>query len=102
MLTIMLDPRFKSLTVVENYVGHGACISIACGYDANVIIPHLMISSEILNPIVQAFSVGVARLVVRFSDFVEKKNNIFGVGTFMEESLHALLVGKLFCSRGYV
>jgi len=37
MLTIMFDPHFKSLTVVENYVGHGACIPIASGYDANVI-----------------------------------------------------------------
>jgi hypothetical protein len=26
MFTLMLDPRFKSLKVMENYVGHGACI----------------------------------------------------------------------------
>jgi hypothetical protein len=26
MLAIMFDPCFKSLKVVENYVGHGACI----------------------------------------------------------------------------
>jgi hypothetical protein len=29
MLTLMLNPRFKSLRVVENYVGRGACICLA-------------------------------------------------------------------------
>jgi hypothetical protein len=28
MLALMLDPRFKSLKVVENYVGCGACICL--------------------------------------------------------------------------
>jgi hypothetical protein len=95
MLIIMFNPHFKSLIVEKNYVGHWACIPIAYGYDANVIIPLLMIGFEILNPIVQACLVGVTRLVARFSDFIEEDNNIFGVGTFMEESLCALLVGEL-------
>jgi len=77
----------------------GACIPIASGYDANVIIPLLMTGFEILNIIVQTCSVGVARLVMKFSDFVKKDNNIFGVGTFMEESSCAFLVGELFLFR---
>jgi hypothetical protein len=81
---------------VKNYVGHGACIHIASRYDANVIIPLLMTGFEIINPIVQACSIGLAKLIARFSDFIEEENNIFGVGTFMEESSCALLVGKLF------
>jgi hypothetical protein len=52
MLAIMFDPCFKSLKVVENYVGCGACIRLTFEYDANVIIKFLMIIFEILNPIV--------------------------------------------------
>jgi hypothetical protein len=55
---------------VENYVGHGACIPITSGYDANVIIPFFMTWFEILNPIAWACSVGVVGLVARFSDFI--------------------------------
>jgi hypothetical protein len=47
------DPPFKSLKVVENYVGHGACIRLVVEYDANEIVPLLMIVFEVLNPIVQ-------------------------------------------------
>jgi hypothetical protein len=52
MLAIILDPCFKSLKVVENYVGWGACICLACEYDAIVMIPFLMIIFEIINHIV--------------------------------------------------
>ncbi len=41
MFAIMFDLHFKSLQVVENYVGHGECISLISRYDANVIIPFL-------------------------------------------------------------
>jgi hypothetical protein len=80
----MLDPRFKSLKVVENYVGHGACICLATKYDVNVIIPLLLIVFEILNPTIQACVVEVVGSVVGFSDSIKEDNNIFGVGTFME------------------
>ncbi len=33
MLALMFDHRFKSLRVMENYVGHGACIHFAAKYD---------------------------------------------------------------------
>jgi hypothetical protein len=49
---IMFDPCFKSLKVVENYVGCGACIRITFEYDANAIILFLMIMFEIINLIV--------------------------------------------------
>ncbi len=91
MLALVLDPRFKSLKVVENYVGHGACIPFVVEQDANVVIPLLMIVFEVLNPIVQACAIEV----VGFGDFNEEDNNIFGVGTCMEKSSHALVVGEL-------
>jgi hypothetical protein len=39
MFALMFNPRFKSLKVVENYVGRGACIHLASAYDANEVIP---------------------------------------------------------------
>jgi hypothetical protein len=92
MFTLMLDLRFKSLRVVENYVGHGACICFVAKYDANAIIPLLMIVFEVLNPIVQACVVEVVGYVARFGDYIEKDNNIFNVGTSMEKSSCALVV----------
>jgi hypothetical protein len=35
----MLDPRFKSLKVVENYVGCGDYIHVVAECDVNVVIP---------------------------------------------------------------
>jgi hypothetical protein len=54
MLTLMLNPMFKSLRVVENYVECEACICLVAEYDANAVIPLLMTMYEVLNLIVQA------------------------------------------------
>jgi len=91
MLTLMLDPRFKSLRVVENYVGHGNCICLIVEYDANVIIPLLMTMFEVLNPTVQACAVEV----VGFGNSTKEDNNIFCVGASMEKSSRAFVVGEL-------
>jgi hypothetical protein len=69
MFTIMLDPHFKSLRVVENYVGHKDYIFFTSKFDANVIIPLLMMTFEVLNSIVQA----CVAIVVGFGDFIIKK-----------------------------
>jgi hypothetical protein len=95
MLILMLDSRFKSLRIAENYVGRGACIRLIVEYDANVVIPLLMTMFEVMNLIVQACVVEVVGFVARFGDFIEKDNNIFGVGAFMKESSSALVVGEL-------
>ncbi len=50
---------------------------------------------EILNLNVQACAVELVGYVARFGDWIEKDNNIFGVGAFMEESSRALVVGEL-------
>jgi hypothetical protein len=54
-----------------------------------------MIVFDVLNPIVEACAIRVVGFVVRFGDFIEKYNNIFGVGASMEESSCALVVGEL-------
>ncbi len=54
-----------------------------------------MIMFEALNPNVQACVVEVVGYVVGFGDFIEKYNNIFGVGASMEESSHVVVVGEL-------
>jgi len=52
MFAIMCDLHFKSLQVVENYVGHGDCICLVSKYDANVIIHFLtMVFEASLNHI---------------------------------------------------
>jgi hypothetical protein len=91
----MFDPRFKSLKVVENYVGRGACIHLVAEYDIIAIIPLLMIVFEVLNSIVQVCVEEVVQFVVGFGDSIKEDNNIFGVSAFMEESSCALVVGEL-------
>jgi hypothetical protein len=53
MFTIMLDPHFKCLQGVENYVGCEDYIHLAYEFDANVILPFLMLVFEILNHTIQ-------------------------------------------------
>jgi hypothetical protein len=43
MMTIMLDPRFKVLHIVENLVGCGDSIRLTFEYDVKVVIPFLMV-----------------------------------------------------------
>jgi hypothetical protein len=87
MFALMLDPQFKSLRVVENYVGCGACICFDVEYDVNATILFLMTMFEILNPTIQTCAIKVTR----FNNFIEKDINIFGVGASMEESSHMLV-----------
>ncbi len=87
----MLDPRFKSLQVVENYVGCKDYIFRTSKFDANVIIPLMMIF-EVLHSIVQAH----VAIVVGFGDFTKKDNNVFNVCASMEKFWHALVVGEFF------
>jgi hypothetical protein len=96
MLTLLFDFRFKSLKVVENYVGHGACICLTVERDVNVITTFLMTMFEVLNLIVQTCVVEVVGFVIGFYNSIEEKNNIFGVGASMEKSSRALVVRELY------
>jgi len=95
MLALMLYPRFKFLRVVENYVGCGVCICLVAEYDVNAIILLLMTIFKVLNPTIQACVVKVVRSIARFDNSIKEDNNIFGVGTSMEESPCAFIVREL-------
>jgi len=91
MIAIMLDPWFKHLCVVENYVGWGNTICLAFEYDVKGVIPLLMVCFHQLNLIVQECSINGPS-----EELNEEDNNIFGVGTFIEKSSHALFTIELF------
>jgi len=80
MFVIMLDPYFKSLQVVKNYVAHGEIICFAFEYDGKITIPLLMTCFDRLNPISQACTIIVDVHVFQF----EKENNMFGDKTSKE------------------
>jgi hypothetical protein len=42
MFAIMLNPHFKSLQIVEKYVGYGGTICFVFEYDVKAMIPLLM------------------------------------------------------------
>jgi hypothetical protein len=67
----MFDPRFKSLRVVENYVGCGAYICVFVKYGANAIILFRMIVFEILNLNVQTCAIEAIRFDVGSGDFIK-------------------------------
>jgi hypothetical protein len=83
MLAITLNPYFKALCVVENLVGHWNAIRLAFKYDA-------MVSFDWLNP--TTTNTCITTIDVFGEDL---KENTFGVGTTIEESLHALVIGEL-------
>ncbi len=100
MLILMLDPRFKSLKVVENYVGCGVYIRLVAKYDVNAIIPILMTMFEVLNTIIQACA--VEDLLVDLVTLL-KKLIIYLVWAHLWKSHHVhLLLGSYICSGGYL
>jgi hypothetical protein len=90
-MTLMLDPCYKSLWVVQNYVGNGNAICLAYEHDMKE-IPFFMIVFERLNLYIQAqVVVSVDGLPIE-----EDETNMFGVGAFVEKSSWALVTRELF------
>ncbi len=58
-------------------------------------------SFNVLNPIIQACPTKIDGPIDKSNDFIEKNNNIFDVGTFIEFFSHAL-IGREICSRNYL
>jgi hypothetical protein len=87
--TIMLDPHLKCLWGVENYVGCEDYIRLAYEFDANVIIPILMLVFEILNCTIQE----CVAIVVWSYDFIEDDDNIFGVDTSVKNFMGNYCLG---------
>ncbi len=79
----MLDPYYKSLQVVENYVERGNIIRLASKYDLKKVIPLLMTIFERLNPSIQA---KVVASIDGLPIEEEEKTIMFGVEAYVEES----------------
>ena len=50
MLSLMLDPRFKGLEYVIQYVGVAAAKQVVEDYDRKILIPYLVKVHKFLNP----------------------------------------------------
>jgi hypothetical protein len=96
MFALVFDPCFKSLWVLENYVGMGNVICLVIEYDAKVVIPLMMIIFYVLNFIIQASATQVDGSYVGVTMVEEEDNKILCVGAFIEESSCALIAGELF------
>ncbi len=86
----MFDPHFKSLQAMENYVECGDYIDFSFKWCKRG-SPSFINCFWNVKPYYQTCAT-----IARFGDFIEKVNNILGVGKSMEEYLCALVVGELF------
>jgi hypothetical protein len=50
MLAMMLDPRFKGLGLVIQYVGKDKALQVASDYDTQVLFLFLVCAYKVLNP----------------------------------------------------
>ncbi len=77
MLSMMLDPRFKGLRLVIQYVGKEKIILIASEYDMYVLFPLLVHAYKFLNPF-------VASEIVVASTSTNFEMNNYGVGSLYD------------------
>ncbi len=91
MLALMLDSHFKSLDVVETFVGWEKMIQMVVEYDSKTLLPLLVATFQFLN----LNSNGLTKVAPIDGD----ENSIFGAVTSNEVTLHGLLRNKLnlFC-----
>ncbi len=92
MLTLMLNPCFKPLRVVESFVGHGNAIHLVTEYDENEVTPLIMIVFDRLNPITETIIPPIDEHNVQ----IEEEDNMFSVGASIKESSRAFVIIELF------
>jgi hypothetical protein len=80
MLTLMLDPRFKSLNVVKTFVGGKQMIQMVANYDNKTLLLLLVAVFQILNSNCD----GLIKATLIDGD----ENSIFGVVTSFMKSLY--------------
>jgi hypothetical protein len=96
IFALMFYLHCKSLRILENYVGWGNVIHLVIKCDARKIFLLLMIIFYVLNPTIQAYVTRVDGSYVGIVVVKKENNNIFGVGVYIEEFSHALVVKELF------
>ena len=77
MFVLMLDPRFKSLSIVKDFVGRDNVVRIVGEYNEGNLIPLLTASYRHLNP--QTFLDSDAETI----DF--ESQDLFGIGVSAAE-----------------
>jgi hypothetical protein len=89
MLSLMLDPHFKSLDVVKTFVGRAKMIQIVAKYDSKTLLPLLVVAFHFLNPTID----GLIKETLVDDDF------IFRAVTLNAATLYGLLKNELglFC-----
>jgi hypothetical protein len=88
-MTIMLDPRYKVLCIVQSLVGCRNAIKLTFKYDAKIMISLLMVCFEWLNPNI----VTSTKLIDDVG--LELEQNMFRTGALIEESFWALVIREL-------
>jgi hypothetical protein len=91
----MFDPHFKYLQAMENYVEHEDYIHFAFKWYKHG-SPSFIDNFWSVKPYYQTCAT-----IARFGDFIEKVSSILGVGTSMEESLCAIVIGELFLFKTF-
>ncbi len=88
MLTLMLDPCFKSLEVVKAFVGWANLIQIMVEYVSKTLLPLLVVAFHFLNPTSNGMIVATS-----------VDDSIFGAVTLNATIVHMLLKNELglFC-----
>lgn len=95
MLALMLDPRFKGLELLQDYVGREVAKKVVDEYDTKVLVPMLVKVAVILSPTVVAQP--TALIVPHVS-----QTSLFGAPASTAEASKGLLLGELSLFRRLV
>ena len=86
MLLSMLDPRYKRLQVIIDYVGHEKAMHIEVEYDQLVMMPLLVKVSRLLNPSLENILAPTLEATI---------DSLFGHTSSTEEASEGMLKSKL-------
>lgn len=95
MLALMLDPRFKGLEVLQNYVGREVAKKVVDEYDTKVLVPMLIKVAAVLSP------APGAHLAIPTITQVSP-TSLFGAPASTAEASKGLLLGELSLFRRLV
>ncbi len=93
MLALMLNVHFKSLWIVESFVGDSNVIHLTIEHDVKEVIHVLMTKFYQLNFTIQTMYVMTSD--GHAIEIEKEKFNIFSVGASMEKFSHTFVIGEL-------
>jgi hypothetical protein len=95
MLALMLDPRFKDLEVILNYVGHDVVKQVVDEYDSKVLVPLLLKATTILSHVAAVEPAATA-------DLLPARTKLFGAPASTAEANKGLLLTEISLFRRLV